>query len=55
MDGYNIVAQAIIIYNKRFTYMFISLPDIVNDSKALKMSTLYNYAQCCGFFNIPKA
>ncbi len=55
MGGYNIVAQVVIIYNKCFTYMFINLLDIVNDSKALKMLALYNYAQCCDFFNMPKA
>ncbi len=50
MGGYNIVAQAIIIHNKYLTYMFITLLDIVNDSKALKMLALYNYAHCFDFF-----
>ncbi len=44
-NGYNIVAQTIVNYNKMFTYVFVGLPRLVNDSRILRRSYLYKHAQ----------
>jgi hypothetical protein len=44
-NGYSIVVQLIIDYNKIITYVFVSLLGLVNDSQILQRSYLYIHAQ----------
>ncbi len=44
-NGYSIVAQPIIDYNKMFTYVFVGLLGLLNGCRILQRSYLYKHAQ----------
>jgi hypothetical protein len=51
---YNVVCQAIVDDQKKFTNIFVGLPRSVNDSKNFKRFVTYYFVQFQGFFNANK-
>jgi hypothetical protein len=49
--GYNVVCEAIVDDQEQITSIFVGLPRSVNDSKVLRSSTIYYFAQPQGLFN----
>ncbi len=52
--GYSVVCQAIVDDQNQFTNIFVGLPRSVNDSRVLRRSTIYYFAQSQGLFNANK-
>ncbi len=52
--GYNVVCEAIVDDQKQITNIFVGFPGSVNDSRVLKRSTIYYFAQSQELFNANK-
>jgi hypothetical protein len=54
MNGYNIIAHAIVDCNKMFIDGYMGLPRSINDCEILIMLSLYKHAQYKNFLNANK-